>query len=116
VRWATKTATLSTLKRRLTALTDSGTGGITFAEGRPAKLVTAGKELPGKDVAVLKVEASNMATIPLGDDAALGTGDRLFVLGFPAAATFNPVLSKDSQKEPTLTQGVLSAKRCRSRW
>jgi serine protease Do len=111
VRWATKTATLSTLKRRLTALTDSGTGGITFAEGRPAKLVTAGKELPGKDVAVLKVEASNMATIPLGDDAALGTGDRLFVLGFPAAATFNPVLSKDSQKEPTLTQGVLSAKK-----
>jgi serine protease Do len=111
VRWATTTATLSTLKRRLTALTDSGTGGITFAEGRPAKLVTAGKELPGKDVAVLKVEASNMATVQLGDDTALGTGDRLFVLGFPAPATFNPALSTDSQKEPTLTQGVLSAKK-----
>jgi serine protease Do len=111
VRWATKTAALSNLERRLTALTDSGTGGITFAEGRPAKLVTAGKELPGKDVAILKVEASNMATIQLGDDAALGTGDRLFVLGFPAPATFNPMLSRDSQKEPTLTQGVLSAKK-----
>jgi serine protease Do len=111
VRWATKTATLSNLKRRLAAVTDSGTGGITFAEGRTAKLVTAGKELPGKDVAILKVEASNMATVQLGDDTALGTGDRLFVLGFPAPATFNPVLSKDSQKEPTLTQGVLSAKK-----
>jgi serine protease Do len=111
VRWATKTATLSNLKRRLTAVTASGTAGITYAKGRPAKLVTAGKELPGKDVAVLKVEASNMATVQLGDDTALSTGDRLFVLGFPAPATFNPVLSKDSQKEPTLTQGVLSAKK-----
>jgi S1-C subfamily serine protease len=111
VRWATKTATLTNLQRRLAAVTDSGTGGITFAAGRPAKLITAGKELPGKDVAILKVEASNMATIQLGDDTALGTGDRLFVLGFPAPATFNPVLSKDSQKEPTLTQGVLSAKK-----
>jgi serine protease Do len=111
VRWATKTATLSNLQRRLAAVTDSGTGGITYAAGRPAKLVAAGKELPGKDVAILKVEASNMATVPLGDDTALGTGDRLFVLGFPAPATFNPVLSKDSQKEPTLTQGVLSAKK-----
>jgi serine protease Do len=111
VRWATKTATLSNLQRRLAAVTDSGTGGITYAAGRPAKLVTAGKELPGKDVAILKVEASNMATVQLGDDTALGTGDRLFVLGFPAPATFNPALSKDSQKEPTLTQGVLSAKK-----
>jgi serine protease Do len=111
VRWATRAATLSNLERRLAAFTDSGTGGIYFATGRPAKLVTAGTELPGKDVAVLKVEASNMATVPLGDDAALGTGDRLFVLGFPAPATFNPVLSRDSQKEPTLTQGVLSAKK-----
>jgi serine protease Do len=111
VRWATKTATLSNLQRRLAAVTDSGTGGITSAAGRPAKLVTAGKELPGKDVAILKVEASNMATVQLGDDTALSTGDRLFVLGFPAPATFNPALSKDSQKEPTLTQGVLSAKK-----
>ena len=111
VRWATRKATLSNLQRRLAAVTDSGTGGIAVAEGRPATLVTAGKELPGKDVAILKVEASNMATVPLGDDTALGTGDRLFVLGFPAPATFNPALSKDSQKEPTLTQGVLSAKK-----
>jgi S1-C subfamily serine protease len=111
VRWATRTATLANLQRRLAAVTDSGTGGITYTAGRPAKLVAAGKELPGKDVAILKVEASNMATVQLGDDTALGTGDRLFVLGFPAPATFNPALSKDSQKEPTLTQGVLSAKK-----
>ena len=111
VRWATRKATLSSLERRLAAFTDSGTGGINFATGRPAKLVAAGKQLPGKDVAILKVEASNMATVQLGDDTALGTGDRLFVLGFPAPATFNPALSTDSQKEPTLTQGVLSAKK-----
>jgi hypothetical protein len=65
-------------------------------------------------VAILKVDATNMATVQLGDDTALSAGDRLFVLGFPGPATFSPVLSKESEKEPTLTQGVLSAKKTAS--
>ncbi len=111
VRWMTKMSRLSHLKRRLEAVTSSGTGGHVTSGRRAARLVTAGTQLPGKDVAILKVDARNMATVPLGDDAALSTGDRLLVLGFPAPATFNPVLSKESEKEPTLTQGVLSAKK-----
>ncbi|HYY82514.1 MAG TPA: serine protease [Actinomycetes bacterium] len=111
VRWAMRTALLYNVQRRLAVVTPSGSGGGTASGGRPARLMAAIDELPGKDVAILKVDASNMATVPLGDDTALSTGDRLFVLGFPAPATFNPALSKDSQKEPTLTQGVLSAKK-----
>ena len=115
LRWATRRSKLSHFKRRLEAVTSSGTGGaVNSGKGRPAELITAGREIPGKDVAVIKVAASNMATVQLGDDTALSTGDRLFVLGFPGPATFSPVLSKESQKEPTLTQGVLSAKKTAS--
>jgi len=111
VRWATSTAKLANFRRQLAAFASSGTRGLSTSRPRPATLVDAGDRFPGKDVAVLKVSASNMATVPLGDDTALSTGDRLYVLGFPGPATFNPVLSKASQKEPTLTQGVLSAKK-----
>lgn len=116
LRWATKNSKLTNFKRRLETVTSSGSGGTVYSvkHGRPAKLVTAGREIPGKDVAVIKVDATNMATVPLGDDTTLSTGDRLFVLGFPGPATFSPVLSKESEKEPTLTQGVLSAKKTAS--
>jgi len=79
------------------------------ASGTPAELVTAGEEFPGKDVAVIKTEQRDLPTVPLGDEAGLQTGDSLYVIGYPAAATFNDNLSKQSQSEPTLTSGVLSA-------
>ena len=111
VQWLTRMSSLSHQQRRLEAVTTSGTGGRVTAGKRAAKLIVAGDKIPGKDVAILKVDAHDIATVALGDDGGLSTGDRLFVLGFPGPATFSPVLSKESQKEPTLTQGVLSAKK-----
>jgi serine protease Do len=111
VKWATRNAKLANYKRTISVVGSTGSGASSSSKRRVAKLVDAGEEFPGKDVAIVKVKARNMATVQLGDDTALSTGDRLFVLGFPGAATFNPVLSKASQQEPTLTQGVLSAKK-----
>ncbi len=111
VKWATRNAKLANYQRTISVVGSTGSGASGSSKRRVAKLVDAGEEFPGKDVAIVKVKARNMATVELGDDTALSTGDRLFVLGFPGAATFNPVLSKASQQEPTLTQGVLSAKK-----
>ena len=111
VRWATRKATLANYKRTISVLGSTGSGASSSSKRRAAKLVDAGEEFPGKDVALVKIKSRNMATVQLGDDTALSTGDRLFVLGFPGAATFNPALSKESRDEPTLTQGVLSAKK-----
>jgi serine protease Do len=111
VRWATAQATLANFKKKITVYGSSGSGSSSPSKSRTARLVDSGQQFPGKDVAVIKVQARNMATVPIGDDTTLNAGDRLFVLGFPGPATFDPVLSKDSQKEPTLTQGVLSAKK-----
>jgi serine protease Do len=109
IRWATKNATFGNFQRKIQVVASSGSGDTSPSKKRIAKLIDAGEEFPGKDVAVIKVDGRNMATVPLGDDRALNTGDRLFVLGYPGPATFNPDFSKDSQGEPTLTQGVLSA-------
>jgi S1-C subfamily serine protease len=84
------------------------------AQDITAEVSAAGQQIPGKDVAVLKIERSNMPTVPLGDDSQVSTGDKVYVLGYPAAATFHPVLSEASQVEPTLTSGTVSAKKTAS--
>ncbi len=92
--------------------------GITGDKGKiipliiPAKIVMQGKPIPGKDVAILKLqEKHTYPTIRIGDDKAMRVGDAVFVLGYPAVATFNPLLSTETVSEATLTRGLVSAKK-----
>jgi hypothetical protein len=59
----------------------------------------------------MKLEQKNLPTLPLGDDAPLRPGDRLYVLGYPGAATFHPLISKESITEPSFTAGTMSARK-----
>lgn len=77
----------------------------------PASVVAAGESIPGKDVAILKITGKNLPTVPLGDDTKLKVGEGVFVLGYPGAATFSPLLSKSSISEPTFTTGTMSARK-----
>jgi serine protease Do len=78
----------------------------------PAKIVTQGKPIPGKDVAILKLQEKHIyPTIRIGDDKAMRVGDAVYVLGYPAVATFNPLLSSETVSEATLTRGLVSAKK-----
>jgi serine protease Do len=84
-------------------------GVLTAPQAIPVEVVTAGAPIPGKDVAILKIEGrNNLPTLPLGDDAMLSETDPLLVVGYPGTATFLPVLSSASHVEPTATRGVLS--------
>jgi serine protease Do len=84
-------------------------GVVVTQEATPADVVTVGAPIPGKDVAILKVEGkSDLPTLPLGDDATLKETDPLLIVGYPGDATFHPVLSQASRVEPTVTRGVLS--------
>lgn len=80
-------------------------------KGMPCDLVTKGEPIPGKDVAILKVSGDNFPTLPLGDDKAMKTGDSMLVVGYPGDATFHPFLAEAATVEPTLTTGVLSARK-----
>lgn len=78
----------------------------------PAKLVTQGAAIPGKDVAILKLTEKHIyPTIRMGDDKDLRVGEQIYVLGYPAVATFHPLISEESISEASLTRGLVSAKK-----
>ena len=92
--------------------------GISGAKGKivpkiiPAKLVTKGNPIPGKDVAILKLEGKHTyPTIRMGNDKDMRVGDQVYVLGYPAVATFHPLISDESISEASLTRGLVSAKK-----
>ncbi len=78
----------------------------------PAKIVTQSRPIPGKDVAILKLQEKHIyPTICIWDDKAMRVGDAVYVLGYPAVATFNPLLSTETVSKATLTRGLVSAKK-----
>lgn len=66
-------------------------------------------EVKGKDIGVIKVTQNNMPTVVLGDSDRVQVGQRINVIGYPAAATFQEFLSKESSLEPSITSGIISA-------
>ncbi len=68
-------------------------------------------EVIGKDIAILKVSGENLPTVKLGDSSQVQVGDKATVIGYPGVATFQEFLSKESHLEPTVTSGIISAKK-----
>jgi len=70
-----------------------------------------GKPSWSRDVAILSVNQSNLPTVQLGDSTDLGTGDKLFVIGYPGIQVESYFDNRNTALEPTLTTGVVSARR-----
>jgi len=71
-----------------------------------------GVPIPGKDIAILKLDKMNLPTVTLGDDSKLRTGDPVFAMGYPAVATLSDALNVSKAiQEPTLTSGIISARK-----
>lgn len=86
-----------------------------FGNGGSAKwmscdVVQAGKEIPGKDVAILKLSGHNLPTLPMSSET-VRSGDPMHVIGYPGKVTFSDTFSEESQSEPSLTQGTVSSVR-----
>ncbi len=62
----------------------------------------------GKDIAILKIESHNLPTVRLGDSDKVKLQDAVFPVGYPAPAA-NPLLSRSSMLEATITNGTVSA-------
>ena len=94
------------------ALTGVGLEGYkTLDQAKPAEPVAIGRQQTANDCAVLKVAGQNMQTLPVGDDSVLKPGDPVYVIGYPGAATWHPVLEGNVAREPTFTAGIISAKK-----
>ncbi len=70
---------------------------VKFADGREVSATVVGKDKP-TDVAVIKVELENLATLPLGDSRAVEAGDWVIAIGNPFGL------------EHTVSAGIVSAK------
>jgi S1-C subfamily serine protease len=85
---------------------DKGPG----TEKKLAAIVRKGQPMPGKDVAILKIETNGeMPVLAVADNRLPRVGEQLFVYGYPGPVTNNDFLAAESAIEPTLTSGIVSA-------
>jgi S1-C subfamily serine protease len=88
---------------------DNGTNKA-FSIKKPAQVIIKGRPMPGKDVAILKInDVKNLPTLYFSQDSIVGIGSRVFVYGYPEPATTNVYLSPQSGNDLTLTAGIVSA-------
>ncbi|MBN9386135.1 MAG: trypsin-like peptidase domain-containing protein [Chitinophagaceae bacterium] len=76
-----------------------------------AAVVAKGQPMPGKDIAILKIETGKeeMPVVAVGGNTLPRVGEQLFVYGYPGPVTNNDFLAAESAIEPTLTTGIVSA-------
>lgn len=77
---------------------------------KPATIVGKGQPMPGKDIAILKIAATeDMPVLALTQSGLPQVGEQVFVYGYPGPVTNNDFVSAASAIEPTLTTGIVSA-------
>jgi S1-C subfamily serine protease len=84
-------------------------GVVVGEKGISAEVIphATGSPIPGKDVAVIKIEGSNLPTLPLGNETALQSLDNIIVIGFPGIVTQSGLIPQEGQ-EPSVTSGQFS--------
>ncbi|WP_276502872.1 S1C family serine protease [Terrimonas pollutisoli] len=76
----------------------------------PARVIIKGTPMPGKDVALLKIDSVfQLPTLPLSRETSTRIGEQVLVYGYPEPVTSNTFLAKETNIEPTLTSGIVSA-------
>src|SRR5579863_2831116 len=75
-----------------------------------ARVVVQGQPMPGKDIAILKIQVpAEMPMLTLAPPELPQVGQQLYVYGYPGPVTNNDFVSAESAIEPTLTTGIVSA-------
>ncbi|MGD0259750.1 MAG: trypsin-like peptidase domain-containing protein [Verrucomicrobiota bacterium] len=71
------------------------------------------KHRSGKDVAVIKIEADDLPTVRLGNSDDMDVGESIVVIGYPGVAgpEMNDFVAGESVLEPTVTSGIVSARK-----
>lgn len=64
-----------------------------------------------QDIAILKLDAKNLPTVPLGSSTDIEAGEELFVIGYPNTGLSEAFETRDIALEPTVSSGVVSAVR-----
>ena len=98
------------LKREIMVQVRTANAGHPSTLRLPATLVIKGKPMPGKDVAILKVDSlAQLPTLPMSKDSIPRIGEQVLVFGYPEPVSSNAFLARETTMDPTLTAGVISA-------
>jgi hypothetical protein len=78
--------------------------------GRIAKFNAPGRAdaMSARDLALLRVEAADMPTLPLGDSSAVKIGDKVSIIGFPGVVMSHELLNASAKAQASVTQGAVS--------
>lgn len=96
------------LKKEFFALYREDTSHVTVK--KKAIIIAKGQPMPGKDVAILKIEdVENLPTLTLSSDPIVRIGTEVLVFGYPEPATNNTFLASEASIDPSLTTGIVSA-------
>lgn len=74
-----------------------------------SEIIDGGKITWGRDVAILKVEESNLQTVTLGDSSNVRTGQTIYIIGYPGGPDRYGSFEVKSELEPSMTRGTVSA-------
>jgi len=88
------------------------TGNIIEAKLGYSATVVASDPFIGRDLALLKTELKHTPSLIIAEDPEeVSVGEEVFAIGYPGVATFHPLLSENTLLVPSLTMGIVSAKR-----
>jgi S1-C subfamily serine protease len=68
----------------------------------------AGEAMSGEDLALLRLDASDMPTLQLVDSSSLQIGDRIHIIGFPTVVLGHELLNASAKMEASVTSGAVS--------
>lgn len=77
-------------------------------EQRPFEIAEYSSSQEGKDVAIIKIEGSNLPILKLADSSKVHLQQHVTVLGYPAAGD-SQALDKQAVYQPSITDGKVSA-------
>lgn len=97
-------------KKIFVVMNSDDRSGKSYSQEIPAVIIRKGHSMPGKDIAILKIESpAELPSIPLATSATVLVGEEIFVYGYPNPVNKNEYLSEETVLEPTLTKGIISA-------
>jgi hypothetical protein len=99
------------LKKEIFVLYRADTNnGKTITIKKSAQVIINGSPMPGKDVAILKIDGEkDLPTLTFISDSLVRIGTQVLVFGYPEEATNNSFLATNAGIDPTLTSGIVSA-------
>lgn len=109
IEWKKSLAVILQNRERYVAEVKAYSPALAERPGRQGSAAGGKLRESGKDVAILKIDATNLPTLALGDSTRVQVGQRIYILGYPGVVLYHDLLDKRSVVEASVTTGRVSS-------